>query len=287
MNQDLSGSNSLPSSAPNSMPNPISNPINNPSPNLNSPLGAQNLNTNSSANSASENSIPVSAPSPWSQIGSTPAPSPLASAPDLSPAPGAPEQTPPSLTQPQPIPYKPIMTTPATSSSNNSVMILLAIIILLGGLGLAIWLGWIKIDFITKYFVKKTPPTSTIETPQAKDPALVRDLQRKNDLINLKFVLKEYYNLHQSYPISKGTEKTSDDKGSLQSLIPEVTANLPVDPISPTYYYAYQSDGKTFTLTAVLESNENTDGIVSGQYLLYKVTDSSTEEPVSGSDLAQ
>lgn len=159
---------------------------------------------------------------------------------------------------------------------------ILALLLIIGGLVFASWMNWISLGGIEKLWgggktpvVEPTPEPTPVTTN-------VNDAKRKEDLSNLKTALKQYYTATQSYPVAATTEKTLDSV-ALKVLVPDYITALPVDPLSPTYYYGYKSDGITFELTCILEDKTDTSGILTGDILLYEVTDISTETPTSSS----
>lgn len=164
-----------------------------------------------------------------------------------------------------------------SSGKTWMLIILLVIILILGGLVFASFEGWISLGPVDKLLgkgVKVTEETSTTTTTSNNDAT------RKTDLVKIKDALKSYYQANQSYPVSEVVDKTNDPKSVLTVLIPTYLPALPTDPIS-TQYYGYTSDGKTFTLTAVLDDTTDPTGVKAGNYYLYKVTDTSTEAPTA------
>jgi len=161
--------------------------------------------------------------------------------------------------------------------------IILLILFILGGLFFASWEGWISVGGLEKYWKKTSAPAATTTTPPV-NTATQNDNIRKADLGNIKDALKKYYQANQSYPIASTLQKTSDPGNVLAILVPTYIAKLPVDPLSPSYFYGYTSDGKTFQITARLEDKTDPSGIQSGTLYIYKVTDTSTETPTSTSN---
>lgn len=174
------------------------------------------------------------------------------------------------------------------------ILILVLILILIAGsLVFAAWKGWIKIDGLfgggkstptptTSASSVISPAISPIVSPQASSSAEItsniNDETRKKDLANIKSALKKYYNDHSEYPKTTGVIKTSDKSTAFfQALYPQYITSLIDDPLSPQYYYGYQSDGQTFELTAVLEDKSDPSGVLTGPYNLYKLTNSSVE----------
>lgn len=205
-----------------------------------------------------------------------------------TPPPGGPFEQPGQ--QPQPPPpagfQPPGMQPPSPQPGGGKTWILIIILILIlvvGGLVFASWQGWISLGGIEKLWKKTT--TTVPETPtDTGKKANANDTQRKADLTQIKDALKNYFQANQSYPEAATVQKTLDQNSVLVgALVPTYIDKLPVDPLSPTYYYGYTSDGKTFSLTAVLEDKTDASGIKVGDILIYKVTDTSVETPTSSS----
>jgi len=213
---------------------------------------------------------------------------PTAGGPFETPSPQPPAQGGPG--QPSPYGYQSTGMEPPPEGGSSKTWILivvLLIVLILGGLVFASWEGWISLGGIEKLWKKEKTTTATTTpatTTTTKSKTNANDTQRKTDLANLKAALKQYYQANQAYPIAAIVEKTSDTDCVLKVLVPTYIAKLPVDPLSPTKYYGYKSDGKTYELTAVLEDTTDPAGIKTGSLYLYKVTDSSTETTTSSSD---
>ena len=167
----------------------------------------------------------------------------------------------------------------SSHKSSWGLIIALVVILFLGVLVFASWQGWINLGSISKLWKKSNTATTT--TPTTTDTTNANDKIRKSDLAALKVALKAYYQANQAYPIATTAQKTSDAATALSVLVPTNIAKLPVDPLSPTYYYGYKSDGKTFELTAVLEDKTTAGGTQVGTLYLYKVTDTSVETPAA------
>ena len=174
--------------------------------------------------------------------------------------------------------FEPTGMEPASSPKSSWWLIItLVVVLFLGVLIFASWQGWISLGGIDKLWNRTA--TTSVPTATTVDTANLNDKTRKSDLTALKVALKGYYQAQQSYPEAAIMQKTSDTTSVLSALIPTYIATLPVDPLSPTYYYGYKSDGKTFELTAVLEDATDPAGIQVGTLYLYKVTDISVETP--------
>ncbi len=106
--------------------------------------------------------------------------------------------------------------------------------------------------------------TASLQQQQQRDEdqlvttsGTVTDQLRQKDLIALKYNLKAYYTVKGSYPSTSG-EKVKLDKSSTDVFYAAMKTfyggsfNHRIDPESPTYYYAYTSNGTTFELTCYL-----------------------------------
>lgn len=87
------------------------------------------------------------------------------------------------------------------------------------------------------------------------------DIIRQKDLVDLLYHLKAYALLHNSYPTTGGKlyRLNRSDKDPLYTAMKKFYGpgyNEHIDPESPTYYYGYLSNGKTFSLTAYLVSKK-------------------------------
>ena len=107
------------------------------------------------------------------------------------------------------------------------------------------------------------PTTADLTTSES------RDTKRKSDLANIAKALDSYQTNTGQYPIS-ANEKISSNAGTLyKSLVPNYITLLPLDPLDPTYYYGYDSDGRSYTLSAVLEDTNDSDGRKIGNKNIY------------------
>jgi len=107
---------------------------------------------------------------------------------------------------------------------------------------------------------------STSQTSSANNA----DSQRKTDLNKIKAALEKYYTAKNQYPIANVAVNTNDENSSIyKALVPTYLDQMLTDPAAPTYYYGYQSDGKSYQLTAVLENKNDSDGQQVGKYFLY------------------
>jgi len=63
----------------------------------------------------------------------------------------------------------------------------------------------------------------------------------------------------------------SRDGSFLAILQPKYLPKVPVDPSHPNYYYKYESDGKKYKLTCVLENQNDPEGKKSGSLNIYTI----------------
>lgn len=89
----------------------------------------------------------------------------------------------------------------------------------------------------------------------AIDSAKSRDAQRRSDLEDIARALEELAAASSpfSYPKTSGSTKFEDSPELLVALTPYIDA-IPTDPQAPDKYYGYSSDGSSYRLTAVAET---------------------------------
>ncbi len=102
----------------------------------------------------------------------------------------------------------------------------------------------------------------------ASDQNLTGDKKRKADLAGLAESLEAYKDSRSSYPTAGSLAKlNSPDNILSQALVSEFIGDIPADPkFAEGWFYAYKSDGTTFTLSTRLEDTADpeakpTDGI--------------------------
>jgi len=227
-----------------------------------------------------------------------PAPTPSAPTPPSTPTPPPPSPTPepapapvaePPKTEPLAFPNQSQtdnldldapkqtgnMQTPMSAHSSLGTWFLIIILTILLGLAILVflsWKGYVSIGFLDKFWgvsPTPTPVASETSTPTAQS----NDSVRKQNLASIAQSLQKYYADNTAYPISAVMIKTSDTQSVLaQSLVPSYITTLADDPLAPSFYYGYKSDGKTFELSAVLEDKTDVAGTLSGNLNIYKVT---------------
>ncbi len=112
-----------------------------------------------------------------------------------------------------------------------------------------------------------TTPTPTITasstpTAQASSDAIKHDSKRKADLNSIAIGLEAYKKNTGAYPVGSDISVLYP----LQKTAPPYITDIPNDPLTSkdeqaaALRYGYSSDGVTFTLTAVLENKQDSDG---------------------------
>ena len=99
--------------------------------------------------------------------------------------------------------------------------------------------------------ITTTPP---VPTSPATAEAKARDVQRKQDLKDLQSALLAYKKANGTYPAVSTPEQTIASTVLLSALVGTYMTALPVDPLSTTYWYQYQSDGFSYSLRSVAEN---------------------------------
>ena len=159
------------------------------------------------------------------------------------------------------------------SRSPLKAIVLIVVIVILVVLGYVAY---------TRFLV----PSSTSSTTSTGSPteeesvvaatsavAATSDETRKTDLTSLQTALKNYYAGTGSYPVSNTLALLDGSTDVLsKSLVSQYIDAVPTDPNYPTAKYGYLSDGKTFTLSAVLDSASDPGVVVENGLNLYKVT---------------
>jgi len=114
------------------------------------------------------------------------------------------------------------------------------------------------------------PVINKIDLPNAEPDKVAqeRDSQRVNDLNALITAAEKYKDEYGFYPITTTVEKTNQSTLLRNALVPDFIDSLPQDPLDPQYWYGYNSDGYTVTVTSIVESNQ-TDAIV-GENVRYQ-----------------
>ena len=116
----------------------------------------------------------------------------------------------------------------------------------------------------------------TVPPPLPVTPASVdsqsRDVQRLKDLTDLQTALNRYKAVVGSYPKTAGLEQTRSSVTLLNALVPSYMSAIPVDPLSDSNWYEYQSDGTTFTLRAIAEDSSNAKAKQGVAYSYFEIT---------------
>ena len=100
-----------------------------------------------------------------------------------------------------------------------------------------------------------------------------RDAQRKKDLLDLQSAIEAYKKDKGTYPVSAPDgDQVAASSALFTDLLPTYITAMPIDPLSGTYYYFYQSTGTTYTLRSILEDATDSSAKQGGMYSFYEVT---------------
>jgi len=100
-----------------------------------------------------------------------------------------------------------------------------------------------------------------------------RDIQRKKDLADIQQALVTYKAKTGSYPTVAQGEQVASSQTLFTALVPTYLTKMPLDPLSGTYYYYYQSvDGKSFILRSILEDASDASAKKGTIYSFYELT---------------
>jgi len=145
-------------------------------------------------------------------------------------------------------------------------------VIIAGSVVILALAGWIYYHNYYKQKPKATEqPKETIEFELSVEEG--RDRTRKQDLSKIQSALAQFYQKNQKYPQALEVSKTNQVDNILeQELVPAgFIETLPKDPLDPTYYYGYKSDGQTYELTSVMENGNDPEATRVGDFYIYKI----------------
>jgi len=166
---------------------------------------------------------------------------------------------------------------PAKGSKNGLKLlglIIVAVILVIGG-----YLGY-RALFAPATPTATTKP-STVSATTTATVAQTLDDTRKSDLQTIAAALKDYKTSSGKYPVAATLVLLTDTSNPLTAaLVPTYLTTMPSDP-NVSKSYGYKSDGTTFTLSAVLDSTKDPDGVLEGGKYLYKVTESTVTSSAS------
>lgn len=121
-------------------------------------------------------------------------------------------------------------------------------------------------------------PLSTVPSINYNQPvtsaATARDAQRLKDLQELQKALQSYKSSVGSYPVTNGFEQTRSSESLFSALVPNYLFEMPVDPLNNSYYYAYSSDGTSYTLRAVAEDAKASGAIAGPDHYYFELKSS-------------
>jgi len=179
----------------------------------------------------------------------------------------------------KPISDNPVGAMQAQKSSGGSMKAIL-IIVLVIALGAAAYFAY---NMLFAGQTEQTPLDSSSEigliSPVADGSATVamtNDDTRKQDLAQIHVALKSFFSATGKYPLAAERTPLNTANNILEKELVGagyITA-IPADP-DQTKYYAYKSDGATFSLTAVLDSSSDPEAKLDGGLALYEINQDS------------
>ncbi len=106
-----------------------------------------------------------------------------------------------------------------------------------------------------------------------KKTTKTRDEMRKEDLAQIQSALESYYQDNESYPQAEELDQI-DRTGSLvaDKLIPDSITQIPQDPLFDRHFYGYTSDGESYTLSCVIENENDKEAEQINGIYLYRLT---------------
>ena len=157
---------------------------------------------------------------------------------------------------------------PSGGSSKTIILIVLVVALGVGGY------------LVYNYMFANNVQTSGVSIPAieaTKTAQLTNDATRKQDLAKIHVALKSYLSATGKYPVSAERVPLNTTNNILEKEL--VGANyinmIPSDP-DVAKYYAYKSDGVTFSLTALLDDTTDPEAKLSGTVAIYEVNQDST-----------
>lgn len=187
----------------------------------------------------------------------------------------------------KPISDNPVGAMQAQKSSGGSMKLIL-IIVLVIALGAAAY--YVYTIMFNGQMVPTSPDSSSevgLTSPLADTGttvAMTNDDTRKQDLAQIHVALKSYYSATGKYPLAMERVPLNTANNILEKelvMAGYITA-IPADP-DQTKYYAYKSDGVTFSLTALLDSTTDPEAKLEGTMAIYEISQDSivTTDPNS------
>ena len=181
------------------------------------------------------------------------------------------------------------MQKPPAPAKSYRVLSIVAIIVIIALAGYSIYS-----IFFAKPKTVETPvgESVSISSPTANDSIsqtaitqFALDEQRKTDLMQIQQALISYAASNGSmYPVSSELVNLNSPGNLLEKeLVPNYLSRLPADPDTAKFYAYKSSDGKTFSLTAVLENVSDSSAQVQGGKAIYTVTPETVPAYVSTS----
>lgn len=175
----------------------------------------------------------------------------------------------------QPISDNPVSAMQSPKSSRSPIKALLVIVVLVG-LGLAGYFAYnamfgnrVELDVQLGSENDFVDPVAD----EASSQVMSSDDVRKQDLAQIHVALKSYFSATGKYPLAVDRVPLNSANNILEKelVVAGYLSAIPADP-DQTKYYAYKSDGATFSLTAVLDSSTDPEATFNGGMSIYEIT---------------
>ncbi len=111
--------------------------------------------------------------------------------------------------------------------------------------------------------VSATPADSGQTNQEGSQEREERNQKRQVDLLAIKAALEKIYDDEHVYPESAESANIGDDQSEVHQKLLKYLKEVPADPQSPKYYYAYKcTGGEQFELTGIQESEAGSPKVI-------------------------
>ncbi|OQA52053.1 MAG: Bacterial type II secretion system protein G [candidate division WS2 bacterium ADurb.Bin280] len=178
----------------------------------------------------------------------------------------------------------PAMMPPKQPSKKSSRGLLVAVVLILAAV--AAYLLYTSF-FAAQDSYQSSDTQDDLVSDEAEESYLTQtnDEVRKSDLAKIYQALKNYYSATGKYPFAESRVSLNNSDNVLEKEL--VSAGyltiLPADPDAQKYY-AYKSDGTTFSLTAVLDEESDPEATIIDSLAIYEITQETVSVNSSNAD---
>ena len=111
--------------------------------------------------------------------------------------------------------------------------------------------------------VSATPSTTDPAQESAGQERAERNQKRQVDLLAIKAALEKIYDDDRVYPEAPEAVNLSNDQAEVHQKLLKYLKEVPADPQSPKYYYAYKcTGGEQYELTGIQESDSGDPKVI-------------------------